>query len=244
MNPFTCTREREVTELLHQGFWPEACPADLRTGIEVTGIEVTGIELSPTKEVVSAVLCADGTRIAADVVIAGIGLIPNTELAQAAGLDVDNGIVVDEFTRTSDPDIYSAGDCTNHPSALYGRRVRLESVPNAVEQARTTAAALLGKPRSYNAVPWFWSDQYNLKLQMAGLSQGYDRLVLRGSTDNSAFSAFYLRDARVIAADSINRPQEFMLAKRLITDSAVIDPEVLADESQPLKTLLATLSGK
>jgi 3-phenylpropionate/trans-cinnamate dioxygenase ferredoxin reductase subunit len=216
-----------------------AAGVDLRTGVDVTGFE-----FSQAKEVVSTVLCADGTHVPADVVIAGIGLIPNTELAQAAGLAVDNGIVVDEFTRTSDPDIYSAGDCTNHPSALYGRRVRLESVPNAVEQARTTAAALLGKPRPYNAVPWFWSDQYNLKLQMAGLSQGYDRLVLRGSTDNEAFSAFYLRDGTVISADAINRPQEFMLAKRLIADAAIVDPEVLADESQPLKTLLGTLLAK
>jgi 3-phenylpropionate/trans-cinnamate dioxygenase ferredoxin reductase subunit len=210
-----------------------AAGADIRTGVEVKGFE-----FDSSKEAVSGVLCGDGTRVPADAVIAGIGLIPNTELAQSAGLAVENGIVVDEYTRTSDPDIYSAGDCTNHPSALYGRRVRLESVPNAVEQARTTAAALCGKQRPYSAVPWFWSDQYQFKLQMTGLSQGYDELVVRGSTANESFAAFYLRQGKVIAADAVNRPQEFMLAKRLVVAAAVLDPQRLADESLPLKSLL------
>jgi 3-phenylpropionate/trans-cinnamate dioxygenase ferredoxin reductase subunit len=210
-----------------------AAGADIRTGVEVKGFE-----FDPSTEAVSGVLCGDGTRVPADAVIAGIGLIPNTELAQSAGLAVENGIVVDEYTRTSDPDIYSAGDCTNHPNALYGRRVRLESVPNAVEQARTTAAALCGKQRPYSAVPWFWSDQYHFKLQMTGLSQGYDDLVVRGSTANDSFAAFYMRQGQIIAADAVNRPQEFMLAKRLVAEAAVLDPQRLADESLPLKTLL------
>jgi 3-phenylpropionate/trans-cinnamate dioxygenase ferredoxin reductase subunit len=208
-------------------------------GVDIrTGVEVTGFELDLSKDVVSAVVCGDGTRVPADVVIAGIGLVPNTELAQSAGLAVENGIIVDEYARTSDPDIYSAGDCTNHPSVLYGRRVRLESVPNAVEQARTAAAALSGKQRPHNAVPWFWSDQYHLKLQMAGLSQGYDQLVVRGSTGNESFAAFYLRQGKIISADTINRPQEFMIAKRLVAEAVAIDPTLLADESMPLKTLL------
>jgi 3-phenylpropionate/trans-cinnamate dioxygenase ferredoxin reductase subunit len=208
-------------------------------GVDIrTGVEVTGFEFDLSKDVVSAVVCGDGTRAPADVVIAGIGLIPNTELAQSAGLAVENGIIVDEFARTSDPDIYSAGDCTNHPSVLYGRRVRLESVPNAVEQARTAAAALSGKQRPHNAVPWFWSDQYHLKLQMAGLSQGYDQLVVRGSTGNESFAAFYLRQGKIISADTVNRPQEFMIAKRLVAEAVAIDPKLLADESIPLKTLL------
>jgi 3-phenylpropionate/trans-cinnamate dioxygenase ferredoxin reductase component len=211
-----------------------AAGADIRTGVEVKGFE-----FDPLKEAVSGVLCADGTRVPADVVIAGIGLIPNAELARSAGLAVENGIVVDEYTRTSDPDIYSAGDCTNHPSALYGRRVRLESVPNAVEQARTTAATLCGKQRPYSAVPWFWSDQYQFKLQMTGLSQGYDDLVVRGSTANESFAAFYLRQGQVIAADAVNRPQEFMLAKRLVAEAVALDPRRLADESLPLKSLLS-----
>jgi 3-phenylpropionate/trans-cinnamate dioxygenase ferredoxin reductase subunit len=208
-------------------------------GIDIrTGVEVTGFEFDLSKDVVSAVVCGDGTHVPADVVVAGIGLIPNTELAQSAGLAVENGIIVDEYARTSDPDIYAAGDCTNHPSVLYGRRVRLESVPNAVEQARTAAAALCGKQRPHNAVPWFWSDQYHLKLQMAGLSQGYDQLVVRGSTGNESFAAFYLQQGRVISADTVNRPQEFLIAKRLVAETAAIDPKLLADESLPLKALL------
>src|SRR5690606_37751876 len=122
-----------------------------------TGIEVRGFELSPGGEAITAVCCSDGTSIAADLVIVGIGLVPNTELAQAAGLAVDNGIVVDEYARTNDPDIVAAGDCANYPDAISGRRVRLESVPNAIEQARTAAASMLGGQRPLAAVPWFWS---------------------------------------------------------------------------------------
>ena len=208
-------------------------------GVDVrTSVQVSGFDFDASRDAVSAVVLGDGTRLPADVVVAGIGLVPNVELAQAAGLTVENGIVVDEYTQTSDPDIYAAGDCTNHPSALYGRRIRLESVPNAVEQARTMAAAMCGKPRPYNAVPWFWSDQYNLKLQMVGLSQGYDQFVLRGSTAGTAFSAFYLKEGRVIAADAVNRAPDFMMAKRLVSEHVVVDPKQLADESVPLKTLL------
>jgi len=213
-------------------------------GVDVrTSVQITGFEFDASRDAVSAVTLGDGTRLPADVVVAGIGLIPNVELAQAAGLTVDNGIVVDEFTRTSDPDIYAAGDCTNHPSALYGRRIRLESVPNAVEQARVAAATICGKPKPYNAVPWFWSDQYSLKLQMVGLSQGYDQFVLRGSTSGTSFSAFYLQQGKIIAADAVNRPPEFMIAKRLVTEGAVIDPKLLADESVPLKSLLPSAAG-
>jgi 3-phenylpropionate/trans-cinnamate dioxygenase ferredoxin reductase subunit len=213
-------------------------------GVDVrTSVQVTGFEFDASGDAVSAVTLADGPPVPADVIVAGIGLVPNVELAQAAGLTIENGIVVDEFTQTSDPDIYSAGDCTNHPSALYGRRIRLESVPNAVEQARTLAAAICGKRRPYNAVPWFWSDQYNLKLQMVGLSQGYDQFVLRGSTSGTAFSAFYLKEGKVIAADAVNRAPDFMTAKRLVADGVVVDPEVLADESVPLKSLLPSAAA-
>ena len=159
-------------------------------------------------------------------------------MAQAAGLDVSDGIVVDEFTVTSDPDIVAAGDCTNHPNSTLGRRLRLESVPNAVEQARIAAATLAGKPRVYDAVPWFWSDQYDLKLQMVGLPAGYDQLVVRGSTAGRTFVAFYLRAGRLIAADAVCRPQEFMIAKRLVTARAIANAANLADESFPLKSLL------
>lgn len=207
-------------------------------GVDVrTGVAVTGLEFNSAGDAVTGVQFNDGSMAPADVVVVGIGVVPNTELAQAAGLTVDNGIVVDEYARTSDPHIVAAGDCTSHPNLLSGCRVRLESVANAVEQARTAAATLAGKQRPYDAVPWFWSDQYDLKLQIAGLCAGYDEIVLRGSTSSRSFTMFYLKARQVIAGDAVNRPQEFMIAKRLVAGRMVIDPVLLADESIPLKTL-------
>jgi 3-phenylpropionate/trans-cinnamate dioxygenase ferredoxin reductase component len=207
-------------------------------GVDVrTGIAVTGFEMSASGEEVSGVKCSDGVVVPADVIVAGIGITPNTELALAAGLRVDNGVVVDEYARTSDPCIVAAGDCTNHPNALTGRRVRLESVPNAVEQARSAAATLVGKQLRHDAVPWFWTDQYDLKMQMVGLSQGYDSIVLRGSMNKRSFTIFYLKDGGIIASDSVNRPQEFMISKRLVAAHSRPDPASLADESTPLKAL-------
>ncbi|NKF24021.1 NAD(P)/FAD-dependent oxidoreductase [Solimonas marina] len=203
---------------------------DVRTGVGVHALEGDAL--------VDAVVLADGTRIATDVVIVGIGLIPNTELAESSGLEISNGIVVDLQTRTSDPDIYAVGDCTQHRNAFYDNSMRLESVPNAMEQARVAAAAILGKPAEYSAVPWFWSDQYDLKLQMVGLSQGYDQLAVRGDMNGESFAVFYLRDGVVISADAVNRPQEFMVAKKLVADRAKIDAAQLTDESVVLKTLL------
>ncbi|MDR8394719.1 FAD-dependent oxidoreductase [Paraburkholderia sp. USG1] len=203
-----------------------------------TGVAVQRIICSDTGAV-EAVACSDGTTLEADVVLAGIGMLPNVELAQAAGLDVDGGIVVNEFSGTSDPDIVAAGDCTVHDSALYGRRIRLESVPNALEQARAAAAVLCGKPRANGSIPWFWSDQYDLKLQMVGLSEGYDRCILRGAVETRSFCAFYLRDGMLIAADAVNRPMEFMLSKRAVGKAGPLDVEALADASIPLKEVLA-----
>jgi len=203
---------------------------DLRTGVGVHALEGNGDAC--------AVVLADGTRLAADLVVIGVGLIPNTELAEAAGIEVSNGIVVDRYAVTSDPDIVAAGDCTNHDNVFLGRRVRLESVPNALEQARVAAASILGRPRLYDAVPWFWSDQYDLKLQMVGLSQGHDDLIVRGDMDANSFTAFYLKDGVVISADSVNRPQDFMLAKRLVAERAAVPAERLRDDAVPLKSLL------
>lgn len=202
-----------------------------------TNIEVTGLEFNAAGDAVTNVHCTGGVAIPADFVVVGIGLLPNTELAQAAGLDVDNGIVVNEYAVTSDPDIVAAGDCTNHPSVFCGRRIRLESVPNAVEQARVAAGSLAGKPKVYDSVPWFWSDQYDLKLQMTGLSQGYDQFVLRGSMENKSFAAFYLKEGRLIAVDAVNRAQEFMVAKRMVAACKPFDVAALADETVPLKNL-------
>ncbi|HEX4853632.1 NAD(P)/FAD-dependent oxidoreductase [Arenimonas sp.] len=204
---------------------------DLRTSVQLQGFE-------GEPEATAAVL-ADGTRVPCDFAIVGIGLVAGVELAQAAGLAVDNGIVVDEYCRTSDPDIVAAGDCTNHPSEFLGRRVRLESVQNAMEQGRAAAHSLLGRDTPYRMVPWFWSDQYDLKLQMVGVSTGHDQVVVRGDPATQRnFAVFYLGDGRLLAADAVSRPQDFMFAKKLVADRAVIDPKLLADESVPLKSLV------
>lgn len=185
---------------------------------------------------VEAVLLRDGRTIVADAVVVGIGVQPATELAEAAGLEVDNGIVVDEFGATSDPDIFAVGDCSNHLSPVYGRRLRLESVQNATDQARTAALALCGKGVPYRALPWFWSDQYDLKLQIAGLCTDYDQVVLRGNaSEGRSFSAFYFREGRLLAVDCINRPKDFMLSKRFLSEGRSADMQAIADESIDIK---------
>ena len=188
---------------------------------------------------VERVICNDGTRHAADLVIVGIGIIPNVEIAQAAGLKTENGIVVDEHTRTSDPDIVAAGDCAWHYNAIYDRWLRLESVQNANDQARVAAATVAGLDKVYNALPWFWSDQYNLKLQIAGLNQGYEEVVVRGDRIGSrSFAAFYLKDNKVIAVDAVNKPTEFMVGKRLIMEKITIDKSKLGNDAVNVKELL------
>ena len=184
---------------------------------------------------VHKVMCGD-TEFAADIVIVGIGIVPNIELAEAAGIICDNGIVVDDHCQTSNPDIYAAGDCTNHPNALLDRRLRLESVPNAMDQARTSASNMLGGDKSYAAIPWFWSDQYELKLQMVGFSADGNREVMRGDMASNQFAVFYLKDNTVVAADTVNSPKEFMLCKQLVGKEA--DSAVLADSTSDLKSLL------
>jgi len=186
---------------------------------------------------VHAVDLSDGTQIEAELVIIGIGVIPNTDLATASGLEVSNGIVVDDHCRTSDPMIYAVGDCTFHPNDLLGRQVRLESVHNALEQAKTAAANICGEDLRYAQVPWFWSDQYDLKLQIAGLSQDYDQTIIRGDPADRSFSCLYLNDGRLIAVDAINRPKDFMQSKKLIAEHAVIDPSLLADAAVQLKEM-------
>ena len=203
----------------------------IRCGVGVTGFKGNGR--------VAKVLCSDGGEFTADLVIIGVGILPNTALAEAAGLQVDNGIVVNAQAQTSDPDIFAAGDCTFHHSPLYDRWVRLESVQNATDQSRVIAGAACGKEISYNTVPWFWSDQYDLMLQIAGLSQGYDEIITRGDPENSrSFAAFYLKAGKVIAVDAINKPQEFMATKKLITRQQDTDKVKLADAGTPIKELL------
>ena len=188
-------------------------------------------------EKVQSVILDDKSRLEADLVIIGVGIEPNTELASAAGLTIDNGVLVDEFAQTSHPDIVAAGDCTSFP-APSGQRMRLESVPNAMEQAKTAAASLCGNKKPYAANPWFWSDQYDMKLQIAGLSRGYDQVVLRGDYEEGrSFVAWYLKDGKLIAADCINRMKEFMAAKKLVQSGSVVDPTRLSDDSIDPKEL-------
>jgi 3-phenylpropionate/trans-cinnamate dioxygenase ferredoxin reductase component len=213
--------------------------ADVHRGAGVdlrTGVQVVSCEVDPAKNLVTAVECADGTVLPADLVVVGIGLLPNVELALQAGIAIDNGIAVSEHGRTSDSHVVAAGDCAARADPQSGRRVRLESVPNAIEQARAAAATLAGKQRSSETVPWFWSDQYDLKLQMAGLSQGHDQVVLRGSVEERSFSAFYFRQGRLIAGDCVNRPGDFMAAKKLLAAGTRVDPQLIADESVPLRS--------
>jgi 3-phenylpropionate/trans-cinnamate dioxygenase ferredoxin reductase component len=179
---------------------------------------------------VQEVVLADGEPIPADLVIVGVGVVPNTELASAAGLSVDNGIVIDDQARTSDPDIVAAGDCTSHTMARYGSRIRLESVSSAGEQAKIAAATICGKHSAIAALPWFWSDQYDLKLQIAGLNAGYDEVLLSGDPSRERdFSCFYFREGELIAADCVNRPRDFMSSKRAISQQLRVDrSELLA----------------
>ena len=197
----------------------------------------TGLAAFNGKNRVKSVATDNGQTIPTDLAVVGVGIVPNTDLAEAAGLDVDNGIVVDDHCRTADPDVYAIGDCTSHPSSIYGKRLRLESVHNALEQAKTAASNICGVDTQYSQVPWFWSDQYDLKLQIAGLSQGYDDVVLRGDPAGRSFSCVYLRDGALIAVDAINAPRDFMQSKALIADRVVCDPEQLADSDVALKDL-------
>ena len=183
------------------------------------------------------VVCGSEPQIEADLVVVGVGILPETALAEAAGLEVENGILVDEYARTSDPDIVAAGDCTNHVNRLYESRLRLESVQNANAQARVAAATLCGQETPYAELPWFWSQQYDLKLQIVGLSQGYDQTIIRGAPEERAFAAYYMKEGVLIAADAINSPRDFMMAKKLIAAKTPIDPARLADTSVPLRAL-------
>jgi len=204
--------------------------------------ELRGFSLDASqRQVVGVDVSCQGVqeRIDADFVLVGIGLVPNTGLASAAGLAVDNGIVVDEFACTADPSILAIGDCANQPSAYTGGRIRLESVPNAIEHARVAASTILGQREPSTATPWFWSEQYDLKLQMVGLSSGYERCITRGDPSSKAFSAFYLKGPRILAADVIGRPADFMAAKRLVTGRTPVEPERLADEGIPLAKVAA-----
>ena len=197
----------------------------------------TGLTSFDGKRRVRSVVTDTDLKIAADFVVVGVGIIPNTELAEAAGLEIDNGIAVDDQCQTADPHIYAIGDCTSHPNSIYGLRLRLESVHNALEQAKTAASNICGIETHYSQVPWFWSDQYDLKLQIAGLSQGYDQVVLRGDPSSRSFSCLYLKNGSLIAVEAINEPRDFMQSKALIANHTALDPVQLADADVALRDL-------
>ena len=202
---------------------------DIRLSTSIAAFEGDGT--------VEAVDCG-GETVPADVVVVGIGIAPEQELAASAGILCDDGIVVDERCATSADRVYAVGDCTRHPNPILGRTLRLESVHNALEQARTAAANIAGTPTKYEQVPWFWSDQFDLKLQMVGMSQGYDAIVQRGSMDADDFAMFYFKDGVLIAVDAVNRPREFMACRKLVPERPRIDPTKLADESIPMKEMI------
>ena len=200
-----------------------------------TGVAVQAFEGRDGR--VSAVATAAGPH-AADLVVMGVGIVPNQELAADCGLPCDDGIMVDDHCRTADAAVLAAGDCTRHPQPLLGGTLRLESVHNATAQARVAAANLMGGDERYAEIPWFWSDQYDVKLQMIGLSSGHDRAVVRGDMDGGAFIVFYLRDGVPVAADAVNSARDFMACRKLIPRLEAVDPARLADPDTPLNDLL------
>jgi 3-phenylpropionate/trans-cinnamate dioxygenase ferredoxin reductase subunit len=189
---------------------------------------------------VVAVETVEHQQVPADVVVIGIGVQPNVEVAAAAGLEVRNGIVVDELLKTGDPDVSAVGDCAAHPNPFAGGQlVRLESVQNATDQARCVAARLTGKPHAYASVPWFWSDQGDLKLQIAGLTTGCDQVVMRGDASGTSCSAFCFLQGRLLGVESVHRPADHMIARRLIAQHIALTPAQAADEDFDLKAHLA-----
>lgn len=203
-----------------------------KSGLFGRGKTVTGVELS------------SGETIACDSALVGIGVIPNQELAAENGLETGNGILIDEACRTSDPDIFAIGDCAEQHNWLAGKRLRLESVPNALDQAKRAAAAICGSPAPKPEVPWFWSDQYDLKLQTAGLIGDHDSTIIRAGSDETPRSFFHLAGGVLIAADCINDPQSFMAAKMMIPKRAKPDPATLADTEMAMKDVMkAALAG-
>jgi 3-phenylpropionate/trans-cinnamate dioxygenase ferredoxin reductase component len=211
---------------------------ELHTGRGVKilcGATVT--EIRGANGTVKEVAVSDDSVHSADLVLVGIGVVPNIELARDAGLAISNGIAVDEYLQTEDKNIFAIGDCAEFPNAFAGGRVRLESVQNAADQAQCIAKTITSRPTKYNSLPWFWTDQYEIKLQMAGISAGHDRVVTRGNAEARKLSVFYFRNGKLIAVDSINRPVDHMIGRKLIASGAKLTPEECADESVDLKRI-------
>ncbi|MDE1969774.1 MAG: FAD-dependent oxidoreductase [Alphaproteobacteria bacterium] len=208
---------------------------ELRTGVRITAIAGADDAL--------ALYTADGGTVAADIVLAGIGAQPNVELAQAAGLAVDNGILTDEFGRTSDPHIFAAGDVTRHFNPLLGRKIRLEAWQNAQNQAIAVAKVMAGGNQPYAEVPWFWTDQYDVNLQIAGAPERWGELVWRGGVDNKAFTLFAMEGGIPVAAITMNNGRDMRAARELIARRRAIDPARLADTQVKLQDLAKESAG-
>jgi len=201
---------------------------DLREGV--------GLERLSGDGRVRAACLSDGTELEVDMVIAGVGILPDTRIAEAAGLEVDDGVAVDARGRSSDPAIWAVGDCASFP--YQGGRLRLESVPNAIDMAECVAGNIMGAETEYVPRPWFWSDQYDVKLQIAGLNTGYDRIVTRKA--GTATSFWYYKGDRLLAVDAMNDPRAYMVGKRLIEGGKTADPAIVADPAADLKSLLTS----
>lgn len=206
----------------------------LHEGHGVRILEGIGLNKLTGETRVSGAELSDGSTLDVDFVIVGVGIIPGTELAQAAGIEIDNGIKTDLFARTSNPSIYAAGDCASYPQ--NGAQVRLESVGNAIDQGAVVAKNMLGQNVEYTPKPWFWSDQYDVKLQIAGLSTGHDQVVVRDG--GTMRSHWYYKDGQLIAIDAMGDTRGYMVAKRMIESGKTVDPSVAADPTSDLKALL------
>ena len=198
----------------------------------------TGIEKFEGNGQLERAVLPGGDTIDCSIAVVGIGVIANVELAQEAGLEIDNGIVVDNCARTSDPDIVAAGDVTNHPNDLLGRRIRLESYENAQNQGITAGKAMLDKAEPYSEIPWFWSDQFDANLQMIGLPQDWDETATRGDEASNEFVTFYLKNGVIDGAISVNNPRDLRVGKRLMQGKKQVSAAELIDPDTKLQTLL------
>ena len=206
-------------------------------GVEIA-LGVTAQRIEPGEDGACRVICSDGKTRVADLIVIGIGVVPNSELAEAAGLAVDNGVTVDAQGRTSDPRIFAAGDVTNHHNPLLDRQLRLESWQNAQNQAIHVAKVICGAESSYAELPWFWTDQFDINLQGLGLPEDWDEVVLRGNREAKSFSLFYLKDGRIEGVNAVNAPKDIAISRRLMAQGKRVDPARLKDLSQNLRALL------
>ena len=209
-----------------------------KQGVEFCMPHVVG-KLTSEDGKLTACKLDNGEYIEADIAVIGIGVLPCDELAAAAGIECDNGIIVDENCRTNQPDIYAAGDCTNHYNQHFGMQVRLESVHNAIEQGKTAAAAIVGEEKPYRQAPWFWSDQYDLKIQSVGINAGHDDVFVFEDFEKNAVSAFYFKNEALLAVDAINRPADYLAVRKLLQDEIPVSRNDIEAADGNLRTLIA-----